>query len=135
MKSFILTMSSILILSSSCFAVSIPNKLNCTEKNVVWRPYFNPVSVNITFKNSQSSCPSCGVDKFYTRTYFNGASDVVSDQYYSPDTAYLTDINSVAGEKYFVEQCGKYLNDGAKFHLLTSGGYNGPLTCLSCDAQ
>ena len=135
MKSLILTISSILILSLNCFAINIPNKLECVEKNVVWRPYSYPVRVNITFKNSYSSCSSCSVVKFYTMTYSSGTSTVISDNYYSPNTAFLSDINSVSGKKYFMDQCGKYLNDGASFHLLTSGGYNGPLTCLSCNPQ
>ena len=106
MKSLMLAIGSILILSQNCFAINIPNELNCVEKSVVWRPHLNPTRVNITFKNSYSSCSSCGVVKFYTMTYPNGTSYVVSDNYYSPNTAFFSDINSISGKKYFTEIVG-----------------------------
>lgn len=121
------------VFSMNCFAVSIPNNLNCIERNVIRKPSVNPAAVVLTFKETSTSCPSCGTNNFYTMTYSDGKSYIVSGDYYSPYTAFLSDINSVTGKEYFSVQCGSYLNDGATIHLLLSGAYEGPISCFSCN--
>lgn len=108
--------------SGYSLSLDIPDQLYCQMKNVEWR--------------SESDTPATlERDQQRFNLSYGDRVSVVTDGYSSRGISYIVDIYTALSKKYFLDNCGAYIQEAPDHLLMMADGDSGPIACLVCFAD